>query len=83
MEHKIKKVKTLSNYNLVVAFSDETLKVYDIKPLFKKIPEFLTLKDDKQMFKSVKVDVGGYGLFWNDKLDLSSDEIWEKGLILY
>ncbi|MDO4617167.1 MAG: DUF2442 domain-containing protein [Lachnospiraceae bacterium] len=28
---------------------------------------------------SVSVDVGGYGIIWNDDLDLSCDELWERG----
>ena len=81
MEHKIKAVKALSNYKFDVTFLEGISKTYDIKPLFKKIPEFLALKNDEQMFTSVKVDIGGYGLVWNDKLDLSSDEIWKKGVV--
>ena len=25
------------------------------------------------------VDVGGYGIVWNDDVDLSCDELWENG----
>ena len=25
------------------------------------------------------MDVGGYGIIWNDDLDLSCDELWENG----
>lgn len=32
------------------------------------------------MFGQVKVDVGGYGISWNDELDLSAEEIWECGV---
>ena len=31
------------------------------------------------MFENVEVDAGGYGISWNDDLDLSCDEIWEHG----
>ncbi len=27
----------------------------------------------------MRVDQGGYGIVWNDDLDLSCDELWEKG----
>ena len=27
----------------------------------------------------VLVDVGGYGIIWNDELDLSCDELWDNG----
>lgn len=41
-------------------------------------PHFSNLKD-KLLFSSVKVDVGGYGISWNDELDLSEYELWVKG----
>ena len=25
-----------------------------------------------------KVDVGGYGISWNDEIDLSCDELWDN-----
>ena len=28
---------------------------------------------------NVKVDAGGYGISWNDNIDLSSNELWENG----
>ena len=31
------------------------------------------------MFATVSVDVGGYGIVWNDELDLSYEELWENG----
>lgn len=34
---------------------------------------------DKELFKKVQVDTGGYGISWNDDLDLESEEIWENG----
>ena len=30
-------------------------------------------------FKSVKVDSGGYGISWNDDVDLSEYELWVNG----
>lgn len=35
--------------------------------------------DQPEVFASVSVDVGGYGIVWNDELDLSCDELWENG----
>jgi hypothetical protein len=29
--------------------------------------------------KSVKVDGGGYGVFWSDEVDLSEYELWVNG----
>lgn len=29
-------------------------------------------------FENVEVDVGGYGIVWDDELDLSCDELWDN-----
>ena len=77
--HKIKNVAALPDCRLSVQFSEGVTKIYDIKPLFDRLPIFAALKDDKQTFYNVSVDVGGYGIVWNDELDLSCDELWEHG----
>ena len=79
MFHKIKNVAALPDHRLSVQFSEGVTKIYDVKPLFDRLPAFATLKDDAQTFYSVSVDVGGYGIVWNDELDLSCDELWEHG----
>lgn len=78
MFHKIKNVSPLPEYKLSVQFAEGVTKIYDVKPLFQKIPAFKSLEgaDD---FGYVYVDVGGYGIIWNDELDLSCDELWENG----
>ena len=79
MFHKIKNVFALPEYKLSVQFSEGVTKIYDVKPLFKKIPLFAVLKENLAEFACVTVDVGGYGIVWNDDLDLSCDELWENG----
>ena len=79
MFHKIKNVFPLPDYRLSVQFSEGITKIYDVKTLFEKIPDFLELRDNAE-FECVSVDVGGYGIVWNDDLDLSCDELWENGV---
>jgi hypothetical protein len=79
MFHKIKSVSALPDYKLSIQFSQGVTKIYDITPLFSKIHAFTLLKDNPSEFFSVSVDVGGYGIVWNDDLDLSCDELWENG----
>ncbi len=79
MFHKIKNVFALPDYKLSVQFSEGVTKIYDVKPLFEKISAFQSLKDIAD-FSGVSVDVGGYGIIWNDELDLSCDELWENGV---
>ena len=79
MFHKIKNVSPLPEYKLSVQFAEGVTKIYDVKPLFQKIPVFKSLENNND-FSGVYVDVGGYGIIWNDELDLSCDELWENGI---
>ena len=77
MFHKVKSVFPLDDYKLLVQFCVGVTKVYDVKPLFEWKDVFKTLKENN-LFYDVVVDVGGYGVSWNDNVDLSCDELWEN-----
>lgn len=79
MFHKIKNVRTLHDFRLIVHFSEGVTKIYDLAPLFSKWEAFNAIKNDPSLFEKVQVDVGGYGLIWNDDLDLSCDELYYNG----
>lgn len=78
MFHKVKSVIAINDYKLVVIFAEGITKIYDIKPLFTKFEMFNGLKENR-LFYEVVVDVGGYGVSWNDDIDLSCDELFENG----
>lgn len=80
MFHKIKNVSALPDYRLSVQFSEGATKLYDVKPLFEKLPVFNYLKEHPEVFVGATVDIGGYGIVWNDDLDLSCDELWDHGV---
>lgn len=80
MFHKIKSISALPEFQLSVQFSEGVTKIYDVKPLFEKIPYFKVLKENPELFHAVAVDIGGYGIIWDDELDLSCDELWENGM---
>ena len=74
MYPKIISISPNDDYTLLVTFSDKKTKLYDMNPLLQKRP-FDQLKD-KNLFFSVQVDVGGYGISWNDFIDLSEYELY-------
>ena len=39
----------------------------------------MPLKNSPELFNSVIVDQGGYGIVWNDDIDISCDELWANG----
>lgn len=77
MFHKVNSVSPIQGYRLIVHFWDGATKLYDVSPLFKKWPVFRQIMGEQ--FGDVKVDEGGYGISWNDDVDLSCDELWENG----
>ena len=79
MFHKVKNVSALPEYRLSVQFSEGVTKIYDVSQLFEKYKMFVPLKDSPEMFSCVTVDVGGYGIIWNDDIDISCDELWANG----
>ena len=79
MFHKVKAVNALPNYRLSVQFAEGVTKIYNVQPLFTKWKQFKALQKSKELFSDVEVDVGGYGIIWNDDLDLSCDELFENG----
>ena len=79
MFHKVKAVNALPDYRLSVQFAEGVTKIYDVKPLFAKWEPFKALENAPELFSCVEVDMGGYGIIWNDDLDLSCDELFENG----
>ena len=79
MFHKVKAITPLPDLRLGVQFAEGVSKIYDIKPLFNKWPQFKELEESPLLFYDVEVDVGGYGIVWSDELDLSCDELFENG----
>ena len=79
MFHKVKIVNALDNYRLSVQFAEGITKLYDVSQLFSNWTAFICLKDNPKLFNKVRVDVGGYGVIWNDDLDISCDELFANG----
>lgn len=78
MFHRVISVNPVDDMRLIVHFVGNTSKYYDVKPLMKLSPPFESLIVPA-LFKQVRVDAGGYGISWNDELDISCNELWEKG----
>ena len=79
MFHKIKNVSALPDYMLLAHFTDGTDKLYDMKPLMQQYEPFKSLESIPGLFEQVKADIGGYGIVWNEDVDLDAEEIWVNG----
>ena len=80
MTHRIISAKPLDNMILSVVFQNGIEKAYDVRNLYSILPQFKDLEMIYGLFQQVIVDVGGYGVSWNDELDLDAETIWEDGI---
>lgn len=76
---RIRAVKTMGRVQLLVTFENDVQKIYDCKHLLSR-PRFHLLATPA-FFKAARVDSGGYGISWNDNMDLSEYELWTNGKI--
>jgi len=80
MFHKVIAVQPLPDFHLLVSFQNGERKRYDVRPLLDKWEPFKTLSSTAGLFEQVKVDAGGYGISWNDDIDLSCNELYHNGV---
>lgn len=79
MMHKVTSVRAKDSLIIEATFLDGTVKEYDITNMFPICPQLMELKNNEKLFRAVQIDVGGYGISWNDNLDLEAETIWKEG----
>jgi hypothetical protein len=77
---KVKAVVASGDKSLLVTFDNGVRKRYDCKPLL-TAEAFRPLTND-WLFQLVQTDAGGYGISWNEEIDLSESELWEHGQLV-
>jgi hypothetical protein len=75
---RVKPVQALKGRRVLVVFSNDIKKIYDCSPLLTE-DNYRVLAIDA-IFKNVKADQGGYGISWNDEIDLAESELWINGI---
>lgn len=75
---KVKAVVATNDYCLIVTFNNDVIKQYNMQELIQQ-PRFLPLRD-RAVFKTMRVDIGGYGVIWDSEIDLSENELWTNGI---
>ena len=71
MDGVLKRVTPLEDFILEAEFTGGVVKRYDVKPLFDEIPEFERMRDNPELFCRAEVSCCGYGVVWDDTLDLA------------
>jgi len=74
---KVESVQPQPEKRLLVTFDNGTRKMYDCNPLLRS--EAFAPLQEEWLFRTVRADVGGYGISWTEELDLSEGELWENG----
>ena len=69
------------NKRLLVRFRNGVRKLYDCKRIL-ALPAFEPLRSDEALFRSAHADKHGYGVIWNDELDLAESEVWIGGQVV-
>ena len=77
MFHKAVKLEYGKGTTFYLTFQTGEVKEYDISVLFDKYPQLSALKNRK-LFTSGKL-MGGYGIIWNDDLDIETETVYEDG----
>ena len=70
----------IDDLTLLIEFSQSEFKKYDISQLLSK--EMFAPLRNPCFFKNFKIESGGYGLVWNEDIDISEYELWKNGVSL-
>lgn len=76
---KIEKVEPLKNQILKVYFENKEVKYYDMNKVINKIKALEPLKSE-DIFSKAYVDAGGYGIVWNNEMDIAAEELYINGV---
>ena len=77
----IAEVEAQPNKRLLVRFRNGVTKLYDCERVL-NLPAFEPLRNDEVLFRRAHADKHGYGVIWNDELDLAESEVWIGGHVV-
>ncbi len=77
---KIISAQVLDDRTLLIEFSQNQIKKYDISQLLSK--EMFVALLNTSFFKNFRIEPGGHGLVWNEDIDISEYELWKNGVNL-
>jgi Protein of unknown function (DUF2442) len=75
---KIISAQVIGDRTLLIEFSQCGVKKYDISKLLDN-PMFAKLQNPS-FFKNFQIESGGYGLVWNEDIDISEYELWKNSV---
>ena len=79
---RINSYQPLADYQLLVSFDDGRRVRYDVAEDIKTLPAFHDLETEYGLFENAQLDASRTCIYWNDRIDLPSDAIYEYGVEL-
>jgi hypothetical protein len=74
---RIKSAAAIGPTELLVRFDDGSERIHECAPLLER-PQFQLLRTPA-FSRAVRVDPSGYGISWNDEIDVGESDIWING----
>lgn len=78
--YPIRTLTLVKDYTVIAHFKNGDVKQYDFWPVINRLNGLKPLAEDYELFKQLHLDPGGYGVIWNDDLDLASEDLWYDGV---
>ena len=75
-------LRFLEDVTVECTFEDGKIIQYDMSRMFKKFPQLEELRRNRELFLSGKLDIGGYGIVWNENLDVDTWGIHDCGVVV-
>ena len=75
-------LKLLEDVILEMTFQDGKVIRYDMSQMFNKYPQLEELRNNRDLFLKGHLDIGGYAVIWNDKLDFDATSIYYDGEVV-
>lgn len=76
---RIKELKPLKDYKLLVVFDTNEQVIYDVEDGINTLDDFKPLKTETGLFENVMLDSSRTCVYWSDRIDLPSDTLLEYG----
>lgn len=76
---RVESVIPLDGLNVLVFFRDETMRKIDLQPLLANDRKFKPLLQRIDLFATVGIQIGGYGITWGEDLDIADSMLYHAG----
>lgn len=79
VEYPIRTLTLVKDYEVIAHFKNGDVKRYDFRNIIHEMIQLKPLADDYDLFAQIHLSPGGYGIIWNEYIDLEAEEIWYGG----